>query len=62
MKRPPVKIKDGKQLHRIAQQPTLAAFLPWGDLAGADRVALAGGKGRKKLLPCSGGRYFGLKN
>ncbi len=44
--------KDGKQLHRIAQQPTLAAFLPWGGLAGADRVALAGGKGSKKLYPC----------
>ena len=29
-----------EELHRVAQPPTLASFLTWGDSAGADRIAL----------------------
>ncbi len=31
-------------LHRTARPPTLAAFRPWGDSAGAGRIRLAGPK------------------
>ena len=37
--------KSGKQLHRTAQPPTLAAFPPWGNSEGAGRVALTESKG-----------------
>jgi len=51
MKKPPTSLlKGGKQPHRTAQQPTLAAFLPWGSSAGAGRAALAGRKSSKKPI------------
>jgi len=39
-----------EELHRVAQPPTLASFLTWGDSAGADRIALTGRKRKSKNL------------
>ena len=32
--------KKCEETHRVAQPPTLAAFLPWGSSEGADRMSL----------------------
>lgn len=36
--------KKCEETHRVAQPPTLAAFLPWGSSEGADRMSLTGAK------------------
>ncbi len=36
--------KKSEEPHLVAQPPTLAAFLPWGNSVGADREALTEGK------------------